>query len=153
MSKLGIKLTPAIVVALVIIGIAAAATTFAAISASQNLASTGSVTVSPGLGVYSDSACTIPVSSISWGSLSAGSNVQRTVYIKNTGTGCSLSLSMTTGSWAPANANGPISITWNVEGTRLNPGASATAVITLAVSPSIVDVSSFSVQISLTGTN
>jgi hypothetical protein len=141
------------VIALVIIGLASAVTTFAALSASQNVASSGVVAVSANIGVYSDSGCTIPLSSITWGNLTAGTNIQRTIYVKNTGSGCALTLSMTTSNWTPTTANGPITLTWNQETTRINPGQSVTAVITLAVSSSIVDITNFNVQISITGTN
>jgi hypothetical protein len=66
--------------------------------------------------------------------------------------GTSLSLSMATSSWTPASANGPVTITWNQAGTRLAPGQSTAAVITLSISPTIADVTSFNVQITITGT-
>jgi hypothetical protein len=59
---------------------------------------------------------------------------------------------MATSGWNPANANGPISITWDKEGTKLSPGQSTAAVLTLTVSPTITDITSFNVQITITGT-
>src|SRR5208337_3471920 len=101
----------------------------------------------------SDSGCTQPLSSINWGTLTAGGTSTQTIYIKNTSSGLSLSLSMTTTSWSPTSANGPITITWNQQGTDLQPGASVAAILTLTVSSSISDITSFSVQISISGTN
>lgn len=141
-----------LIITLLIIAIASVATTFAAITANQNVTTNGSVTVSPTLGVYSDAGCTVPLGSISWGNITAGSNVQRTIYVKNTGSGCSLALGMTTSNWSFTN-NGNMTLTWNQEGTRINPGQSVAAVLTLAVSPNIVDITTFNVQISITGTN
>jgi hypothetical protein len=147
------NLKAATIIVLVIIGIASVATTFAALNASQKVPTTGAVTVSANLGVYSDSGCTVPLSSLSWGNITVGTNAQRTVYIKNNSNGCSLTLNMTTSGWSPSTANGPITLTWNQEGTRINPEQSVTAVFVLAVSSSIVDVTNFNVQISVTGVN
>jgi hypothetical protein len=116
-------------------------------------ASNGAVSTSANLGVYSNSACTTPLSSISWGNLTAGGNITQTIYVKNTGSGLSLALSMATSNWTPTTANGPITLTWNQEGTRLNPGQSVAATLTLTVSSTIADVTNFSVQITITGTN
>ncbi|MCW4003142.1 MAG: hypothetical protein NWE95_04425 [Candidatus Bathyarchaeota archaeon] len=143
---------PATIVALVLVAIALTLTTYGAITVSKNLSSTGSINVTPNLGVYSDSGCTTTLSAIDWGTISPGSNITRTIYVKNTGTGTSLTLSMTTSNWNPTSANGPITITWNKEGTILTPGQSTAAVITLTTSQSISGITSFSVQISITGT-
>jgi hypothetical protein len=127
-------------------------TTYAAISTSQNLSTNGTVLTSANLGVYSNNGCTNSISSINWGTLKPGGNITQTIYIKNTGSGLSLTLSMTTSNWSQG-ANGPITLTWNQEGTRLQPGQSVAAVFTLAVSPTINDITNFSVQINIAGTN
>ena len=150
--KIKLSITASIIV-LVIIAITLTLTTYAAITTSQSLTSNGQVNTSANLGVYSNSACTIPISSVSWGTLTAGTNITQTVYVKNTGTGLSLALSLGTSNWTPANANGPLTLTWNQEGTRLTPGQSVAATLTLTVSPTIADITNFSVQINITGTN
>jgi hypothetical protein len=139
--------------ALVLIAIALTVTTFAAITTSQNLSSNGTVTTSANLGVYSNAGCTTPLTTINWGTITPGAIINQTIYIKNTGSGLSLALSMGTTSWTPASADGPITLTWNQGGTRLNPGQSVAATLTLTVSSSIADVTNFSVQINITGTN
>ncbi|MGD6852785.1 MAG: hypothetical protein ACQCN6_12070 [Candidatus Bathyarchaeia archaeon] len=58
---------------------------------------------------------------------------------------------MSTSYWNPTGANGPITITWNQEGATLAQGQSKAATITLSVSSSITDISSFSVQINVSG--
>jgi hypothetical protein len=113
----------------------------------------GQVTTSANLGVYSNSACTAPLSSINWGTLPAGGNITQTIYIKNTGIGLSLTLSMGTSNWNPVGSNGSITLTWNQGGTRLQPGQSVAANFTLTVSPTITDVTNFDVQINIIGTN
>ena len=152
MAKRKISITTAMI-ALVIIGIALTFTTFAALNASSTLSSSGSITTSANLGVYSDSGCTQPLSTINWGSPSPGGTVNQTIYVKNTSSGLSLNLTIATSSWSPASANGPVTITWNQQYADLQPGASVAAVITLTVSSSISDITNFSVQITITGTN
>jgi hypothetical protein len=119
----------------------------------QTVSSNGAVSTSANLAVYSDSACTTSLASLNWGTLTPGRTSTYTIYVKNTSTGLSLSLSMTTSSWSPASANGPITIAWNQQGIDLQPGASVAAVLTLTVSSSIVDVTSFRVNINISGTS
>ena len=170
-SKRKIPTTHIAVTALVIIALALSVTTFAALTNSPQLSSVGVVTTSPSVskspnvlsngavttsancGLYSDSACTTPLRSIDWGNLTAGGTVTQTIYIKNTSSGLPLTLNMTTTNWSPASANGPITITWNQEGTTLSPGQSTVATLTLTVSSSEVGITDFSVQIYITGTN
>ena len=141
------------VMALLIIAIALSLTTFAAISEAKAPPPNGKVTGSADLGVYSNSACTTPLSSINWGNLTAGGKITQTIYIKNTSNSLALTLRMGTSNWTPTSANGPITLTWNQEGKRLQPGQSVAATLTLTVSSNIADVTNFSVQISITGTN
>ena len=150
MAQIKLSLTTA-VTALVMIGIALTLTTFAALS-TTNVGTSGTVFTSANLAVYSDSGCNTPLSSIPWGTISPGGTTTQTIYVKNTGSGLSLTLAMTTSDWS-ADANGPITLTWNKEGTKLNPGDSVPATLTLTVSPSIVDIISFNVQINISGTN
>jgi hypothetical protein len=139
------------VVALILVAIALTATTYGAISVNQSLTTNGSITVTANLGLYSNTICTTSLSAIDWGTITPGNNQTRVVYVKNTGTGTSLTLSISTNTWTPSIANGPITVTWDQEGTRLAPGQSVAAVIKLTSSSSIVDVSNFSVQILITG--
>jgi len=137
---------------LITIAIVLTASTYAALSTNQNLSTTGEVNVSANLGLYSNSECTTATNSISWGTLVPGGSTTQTVYIKNTSNGVSLSLNMATTNWNPTSANGPITITWNRENTILSPGQATAATITLTVEPNISNVTNFSVQISITGT-
>jgi hypothetical protein len=84
------------VVALIITGIALSLNTFATFTTSTTVSSTGTVSASANLGVYSNSACTTPLSSINWGTLTAGGTAIQIIYVKNTGSGLSLALNMTT---------------------------------------------------------
>jgi hypothetical protein len=105
------------------------------------------------IGLYEDSACTVPLTNIDWGALTPGASVAKIVYIKNTQSAAALTLSMTPTNWNPSTANGPLSITWNKQGVVLAQGQSTAATITLAVSSSTTSITSFSVQISISGTS
>jgi hypothetical protein len=141
------------VTATIIAAIFIVATTFAAITVNKTLSSTGNIITSTNIGVYSDSACNNEQTTIDWGSTSPGSSITRTIYVKNTGSGTNVALSLTTLSWNPTNANGPITISWDRQGTTLTPGQSTDATITLSVSSSIAGITSFSFNIQVTGTS
>jgi hypothetical protein len=120
------------------------------LTTSTTLSSTGTIT-SVNVGVYSDSGCTQPLSSINWGSLAPGESTTRTIYLKNTGT-APVTLSMTTTSWTPSNANTYLSLTWNRESYSLTAGNTVQAILTLMASSSAGNITSFSVNIVITGT-
>jgi hypothetical protein len=149
-KKINLKITGVII--LMILMISLTLTTYAALTTNKTVLSTGGVTVTANLGVYSDNTFQNNLTSLNWGSPTPGTNVTKTIYIKNTGSGVSLELSMNTSGWNPTSANGPITLTWDQEGTKLNPGQSTAAILTLKVSSIIVDVTNFSVSISITGT-
>ncbi len=142
-----------ITVALAIMAIALTLITFSVVTTSETVSSTGTVSTSANLDAYSNSACTILLSFINWGTLTPGGTTAQTIYIKNTSIELSLTLSMTTSSWSPASANGPITITWNQQSTDLQPGASVAATLTLTVSSNISNVTSFNVNINIGGIN
>ena len=146
------KISKAAIILLTAIGAIITATTAGLLTASQTLSSGGNVQVTAvGVGIYSDSACTLNLTSISWGTIKPGEAVTRTIYVKNTGN-TPITLSMATNTWAPPEANGPIAITWDKEAATLNAGNSTAAVLTLSVSSSITGVTNFSVNIIITGT-
>ncbi|HUK84319.1 MAG TPA: hypothetical protein VLU95_00505 [Candidatus Acidoferrum sp.] len=149
-KKINLRITGVII--LMILMISLTLTTYAALSTNKTVLSAGGVNVTANLGVYSDSAFQNNLTSINWGSPTPGTNVTKTIYIKNTGSGVSLALSMVPTGWVPTTANGPITLTWDQEGTRLLPGQSTAAVLTLVVSPNVVDITNFTVSISISGT-
>lgn len=136
--------------AMVIIGIAIMSmTTFGALVATRSISNNGSVTA-VGVNVYSDTACTTAVSTISWGTLDPGGVKTHTMYVKNTGT-VPVTLSMTTGNWNPSSASSYITLTWNQQNYVLSAGQVVQAVLTLSVSSSASGVASFSFDITITG--
>jgi len=136
--------------AVVAIGLFVTLLASGALISSRTIASSG-VIATTNLGVYSDSACTQSLTSINWGTVSPGGSVARTIYVKNLGTN-QLTLSMTGANWSPASADGPITLTWNREGTALGANQVATATLTLRVSSSISGITTFNVNIVITGT-
>jgi hypothetical protein len=127
------------------------AITLAGTTVNQVLVSHGMITTSFNLGVYNDSACTLPMNSIDWGALVPGGSTTQTVYLKNIGTGI-MTLSFSTDNWTPAGSNSYLSLSWNKEGTQLPIGQAVAATITLTVSSGINGISSFSNNIIITGT-
>ena len=137
-------------VAIAVIGLFITLLASGAIQTSRTVTSTG-IIATANIGVYSDSACTQSLTSISWGTVSPGGAVVRTVYVKNVGT-AQVTLSMTKANWSPANANGPITLSWNQEGAVLAANQVANATLTLSASSSISGITTFSMDVVITGT-
>jgi hypothetical protein len=107
--------------------------------------------VSVSIGIYSDQACTTPLSTIDWGTLSPGQTKTVTCYIKSTST-IDSTLSMATGSWSPSSASSYITCSWNHAGYKISSGEVVSATVTLTVSQSITGISAFSFTITVTAT-
>jgi hypothetical protein len=138
------------VLAIAIIAVFTAALVSGALVSTKTISSTGVVT-SANLGVYSDSACSQALTSIDWGTVSPGGSAIKTVYVKNIGT-TQVSLSMTKTNWNPTTANGPVTITWNQEGAVLAVNQVSTATLTLNIASSVSGITTFSVDIVISGT-
>jgi len=120
-------------------------------SSSQALPSSGNI-VTVNVGVYSDIACTQELDAFGWGEISPGASVTHTIYVKNSGNS-QVTLSMNAADWSPTEANGPMVLAWDKEGTTLLPEEVTTAMLTLSVAQNIVsDITEFSVGIVVTGT-
>jgi archaellum component FlaG (FlaF/FlaG flagellin family) len=148
------RATVAKALAMLFIGIAiTSASTLGALIATRSFSNTGNIEAveAVGVNVYSDSACTTAVSTITWGALDPGGAENYTVYVKNTGT-VPLTLSMATGSWNPASASNYITLTWNQQNYVLLAGQVVQALLTLSVSPSVSGVTSFSFNTTISGT-
>ena len=127
--------------------------TLGALVATQSVSNTGTITIAPSvqLGVYSDSGCTVALSSVSWGTLDPGATMTSTIYLKNQGN-VAVTLSMTVDSWTPSSASSYLTLAWNRDGYALAAGASVQAVLSLTVSSSISGITSFSFNISFAAT-
>jgi len=136
------------VLAIAVMGLMAS--TLGALVATRTISNSGSITA-VGVGVYSDSACKTALSAISWGTVNPGDVKNYTVYVRNEGT-VSVTLSMTVSNWNPSSASSYITLTWNKEKSTLTAGQVVPAVLTLSVSSSVSGVTSFSFDITITGT-
>jgi hypothetical protein len=121
-----------------------------ALMVSRTISNSGNVRA-VGVGVYSDSGCTVALSSINWGALDPGGSTASTVYVKNEGN-VAVTLSMTVGNWNPTSASSYLTLTWNRQSYVLTAGVVVQATLTLAVSSSISGITSFSFDITITGT-
>jgi len=121
----------------------------ASVQTSRTVSNTGSVKA-VGVGVYWDSGCTSPVSSIPWGMLDPGSSKNVTCYIRNEGNSVS-TLSMYTSNWNPSSASSYITLSWNYGGQSISPGGVVKVTFTLSISASINGITSFSFDITIIG--
>lgn len=140
-----------LLVVLAVIALALTVTTYSITDVNKNVSSYGTITTTPNLGVFSDSGCTISMSTINWGSVQAGTSVNQTVYVENTGTG-TMTLGLIASNWSPSTAATYLTVTWNQQGTQLTAGQSTEATITLTVASTVTGFTSFSNTITLTGT-
>jgi hypothetical protein len=152
------KKTLAILAALIISAITLAIATtgvLSSISVNQTIPSLGRITVvqsSPNIGIYNNNACTQNASSIDWGTIQPGNSASRTIYIKNHGTN-NATLNLSAIDWNPANANGAITLAWNIDGKTLAPNEVVQATLTLTISTTIdTSITTFSFNIQITGT-
>jgi hypothetical protein len=144
------KLPKAAVIALTIVGLCLTLTTAAVLSTSQTVPLNGTITA-VNLGVYSDSACTQTVTALNVGTLNPGGAATQTVYIKNAGT-IPETLTMTTNNWNPNSASTSLTLTWNRQNTVLNAGQTIQATLTLAAASNTGSLTTFSCDVTLTGT-
>ncbi|MGD6850536.1 MAG: hypothetical protein ACQCN6_00575 [Candidatus Bathyarchaeia archaeon] len=146
-----IKASKLVVIALTITAIVLTSTTVAVLTVNQNVSSSGTVSTSPNIGVYSDSGCTQSLTTINWGTVDPGASETQTIYVKNTGT-ASMTLAMSVTNWNPAGASTYMALTWNRQDTELSPGQSTAATLTLTVNSGITGITNFSNSITISGT-
>ncbi len=108
------------------------------------------VTNTADLKIYADSSLTAAVSEINWGEIPAGGNSTATIWVQNSGT-VPLKLSMTYQNFNPPVAQNYITIQWNQQDTILGVGQAVPANFVLKVSPLVLDVTNFSLQLSING--
>ncbi len=132
------------------LGLVLSTVAFAALTSTRTLQNTGSIKA-VGVYVYSDSACTQNISSIDWSTLTPGTSKNVTVYVRNEGT-TPVTLTMTTSHWSPSNAPTYLSLAWNRQNYKLLADASVRAIFTLTVLSSTTGITSFSFDITITGT-
>ncbi|MFX0080047.1 MAG: hypothetical protein ACFE8O_12495 [Candidatus Hermodarchaeota archaeon] len=135
---------------LVLVASVLVASTLALLTIQWSMRGTGSIK-GVGLGVYWDPQCTDATSSLEFGQLEPGSSKNFALYIRNEGNTL-LTLNIVSENWDPANAADYMTLTWNREGQQIDPDEIMGCTITLSVSPNIQGISSFSLDIIISGT-
>jgi hypothetical protein len=144
------KIPSIAIIALTITALTLTLTTAAVLSNNQTLPLNGTINA-VNLSVYSDSACTQPVTTLTAATLNPGATTTQTIYIKNTGN-VPETLTMTTNNWTPTSASTSLTLTWNRQNTVLNAGASTQATLTLTAAANTGTLTTFSCDVTLTGT-
>jgi hypothetical protein len=145
--KEGIVAGAAVALVLYTLSLSVLGPTVLAALRNQTISNTGSV-MTIGVGVYLDQGCANPVTSINWGNLEPGSNVNRTVFIRNEGN-TAATLSMTTSNWSPPSASDYMTLSWDYKGQTIAVNEVKQVKFTLAVSSSITGITSFSFDITI----
>ena len=114
----------------------------------QTISNAGSVKAI-GVGVYWDQVCTSTVSSIDWGIMEPGANVNKTVYIRNEGNALAR-LTIAASNWNPSSASSYMTLSWDYGGQILNVGEVVQVKLTFSVSSDITGITSFSFDITIT---
>jgi len=145
------RISVGMILAVAMTSIVVSALAASLLMAYQSVPNTGAVK-SVGVGVFWDSPCNSNVTSIDWGPLEPGAIANATVYIQNEGT-VPLVLNMITDNWDPDSASDYITLTWNREGYVLSTKTPVVeAVLTLSILSNVSEVTSFSFDIIITGT-
>lgn len=146
------KIGSGTLIAIALIGTILTVSTAGLVTTTQSVPTSGSITAisTVGVAVYSDAACTQPLTSVTWGNINPSSQTTRTIYVKNTGN-VPETLSMNTNGWSPANSNSYLSCTWSPLVTTIAAGASTSATLTLAASSNAA-ITGFNFNVVITGT-
>lgn len=136
--------TFAIAAALTIAGV------LAVITSTRTIPSTGTIR-GINLSLYWDTEFTNETTSVNWGTLDNGTSVNRTIYVRNTGT-VDMTLNMTAGNWSPSGANSYLTLVWDQEGKTVTASSYVTAELMLSVASSFTNGTAFGVDITIKGT-
>ncbi len=135
---------------IVIIAISVASTEVATGDRSKNNENSSGI-AKVNIGVYWDSLCSNAVTSIDWGSLTAGNSKTITVFVRNEGSE-SQTLSLSAQRWNPKNADSCFSLYWNRERMSIEVNAVVEATLTLTASSNVKGITTFSFTTIITGT-
>jgi hypothetical protein len=152
-SKESIITSAMIILVTYTLGLSMVSQAFPATQTTQTLSSTGSIQIqtTADIGVYSNALCTVPKTSLTWGTLEPGASQTQDCYIKNEGN-TPLTLSLQTSNWSPAAAENYLGLSWNYNGAPLAVGAVVHVTFTLSVDAGIQGVTTFSFDVTIVGT-
>ena len=136
------------------LGLSLVSQAFPAAQTSKTLSSTGTIQIQTtvGIGVYSDSQCNNPLTSMSWGTLEPGGSQNVVCYIKNEGN-TPTTLTMYASNWSPASAENYLTLNWNYDSNPIDIDVVVQITFTLTVSPDITGITTFSFDITIVGSS
>jgi len=105
-----------------------------------------------GIGVYWDLALLNSVSTINWGAIEPGSINSVNVCIKNEGNSAII-LTQNTTNWNPPEAADYMTLSWNYDGQSLGVSGAIQVTLTLTISASIANITTFSFDIMIKGSS
>ena len=150
MTALKLKSERGIFVLAVTLALAGGVFVSGVMNTSKTLPSSGSIkTIN--VEVYWDFECIQNATAIDWGILEPGDIMNKTVYVKNSGSS-NLVLTMSSTDWIPVEDENLFSFTWNMEGATVEADEVVQAVLMLEVSESITEGTDFSFKIVIEGT-
>ncbi len=124
---------------------------FGLLTSMVNIPNTG-VFAGTNVGVYTTSACTANLTSISWGTVRSGQAYTRTGYIRNNGN-LNMTLALSTMNWNPAALSSVLSVIWNYPtAMKLAPGQIVAVIWTLTIPSGVTGYSTFSFDMLVAGT-
>ena len=103
------------------------------------------------IGIYSDPACSVALSSINWGDLSPGATSSLVLYVQNQGS-TAVTLSKELSNYNPSTLSTYLTLNWDYSNQALNPGTTLKITLTLIVSSSTPTMASFSFSTTITAT-
>ncbi len=101
--------------------------------------------------LYSDMYCTVPCTSLNAGTIAPGASVTQNIYVKNSGT-VAMTLSMAVSAWNPSNAGSYLTLSWNRASYVLAANSSVQATLTLTAAANTGTLTTFSCNVTITGT-
>jgi hypothetical protein len=110
------------------------------------------VETSETLGAYWDADCSVRVISIDWGNMTPGQTRNITFYIKNEGL-TPIFLSAIDKNWSPSAAQNYILFIFDSDDQKVEPNEIRNVACSLTVSPQIADVTNYSFDVLLQGTD
>jgi hypothetical protein len=100
--------------------------------------------------IYSNSACTQLMSTVDWGEIEAGGSSSTILYVKNNGDTVVV-LSLDSENWSSTLAMNNMYLTWNYDGSSMQPGQVKAVTITLIVEADCPELSNFGFDIVIIG--
>jgi hypothetical protein len=141
--------------ALMIIAVMMITTVVAILQTSKTIPSSGTIYAYK-LGIYSDSGCNTPISTINWATVNPGGSTQQVIYVKNEAGNLKMELSMETPGWSPtpSNSTAVVFLGWDKTATKLDPNTSTMATVSLVVADNAETQAglTFDVSIKIVGT-